>query len=454
MEGTVRTIAKGELPPGVEEVQDELCIVPFGLLTVAPVQVQSEDGRYHWCNPRRLGSLQGVSLGQGFDEPTMQDLYVSIRESGLLAPLLCRWLHDTNGKLVLQVIDGERRFICLREQVAKDEMVFCRHANMKLPATEVHKGVLCRAMWGLENDEDALSMAMQSSESAVSWGDAALTKLVKHLRGLGWDDEKILAKTHKSPQWLRDTDLLIGLDDVTFSYLAGGRITRNGGLKLVRVSDVNRRHRFLHTAYDFAVAHHKDELNKADKALRNAEDREEVADAALATAAAAGQPTGELKERLTKAKARTQTKREERAAAAKPQVKAKDLRAAANSVAAEDGVDIDAEMAQMLRSTAVKQQLTDIQSLISNEARDEAGKTVFNVDILRVVVACYKAILLGEEDIIKVLRREYVKFTILEKRHHDEPEEILMDMDDFDDDEDDGEDEDEEYEGSAMEDED
>lgn len=398
-----------EIPSDVDMLgEDDLYMVPFSMLALAPDEKEEEEEEtYHWHNPRRLGKIDGNTLGRGLDKQDMQELYTSIKDEGLMLPFVARWIVKEDGSLAAEVVDGERRWRCIDRQIKKVEMVKSRKNNEMLPATEIHAKVICRVVVG--DDKDALRIAFMVSDRSVPWGEGATAKLIKKLRRAGFNDEDILKETKKSFQWLREMDEICNLDELTFDYLTDGRINRALGLRLTKIDDIDRRHKYLHASYDDAVQNHQEELAKADEDLEKAELKEEVLEAELTEVQGQGdvEAEQEIAAKLEAAKGRTQTKRQKRQEAARPRAKTKNLRNAAAKIAEEENEETPAQdVATALREGKIRTYSEVIADLISKNGKDEDGKEVFTVATLHVLHAVVKGILAGEEDVMKILKRQ------------------------------------------------
>jgi len=404
-----------EIPNGVDMLgEDDLYNVPFCLLTVADEAREVED--YAWANPRRLGQTDG-SMGRGFDKQDMEELYNDIRDEGLMFPLICRWVvHPDDGSLSIQVLDGERRYRCMDKQRQKDEKCYSRKHKEFRPAQEVHEKVPCRVITG--NDKEALKIAFMVSDRSVAWGEGATAKLIKKLRKCHCSDKEILELTKKSFQWLKEQDEICQLDDLTFNYLTDGKINRALALRLAKIAEIDRRHKYLHASYDDAVATHQEELAKADTDLTRAEEKEELAEAELTEATEKGDPgaIAAAQQNLEKTQERTQKRRRQRSEASRPRAKTKNLRNASNAIAEEDAEADQSDVAQPLRPGRIRKEVESIQALIDNEGKDGEGHPVADVKVLEAVKYCYtKNVLGGEEDIAKVLKR-FRALTIIQQR--------------------------------------
>lgn len=396
-----------EIPSSVDMLgEDDLYMVPFSMLALAPDEKEDEqEEEYHWHNPRRLGKIEGNTLGRGLDKQDMQELYTSIKDEGLMLPFVARWIIKEDGNLSAEVVDGERRWRCIDRQIKKVELVKSRKLGDMLPATDVHAKVICRVVVG--DDKDALRIAFMVSDRSVPWGEGATAKLIKKLRKAGFSDEDILKETKKSFQWLREMDEICNLDELTFDYLTDGRINRALGLRLAKIEEIDRRHKYLHASYDDAVQNHQEELAKADEDLEKAEQKEEVLESELAEVQGDTEAEKEVAAKLEAAKSRTQSKRQKRQEAARPRAKTKNLRNAAAKIAEEEeGEGIAEDVATALRPGKIRLYSDTIANLIGKNGKDEDGKEVFTVATLHVLQAVIKGILGGEEDVMKILLRQ------------------------------------------------
>jgi hypothetical protein len=430
-----------ELPAGVEMLgEDDLFNVPFALLSIANEEeiVQITDSDYHWANPRHLGQTDGL-MGRGFDKQDMEELYNDIRDEGLMFPLICRWVIRDDGSLDIQILDGERRWRCMDRQIKKSENVWSRKEKGFLPALTVHAKIPCRIITG--NDKEALKIAFMVSDRSVGWGDGATAKLVKKLRKCGCTDKEILELTKKSFQWLKEQDEICQLDDMTFSYLTDGKINRALALRLAKIADIDRRHKYLHASYDDAVSTHQEELAKADQDLAKAEEKEELAEAELTEAQEKGddKAIATAQQNLSRTQEKTQARRRQRSEASRPRAKTKNLRNAAAKIAEENEGEDQEDVAQPLRPGKIRKEVEALDALINNEGRDDDNKVIAAVGVLEAIRYCYKHnVLNGEEDIVKVLKR-FRSLTILQQKRAAQVEAEAEEDSYADDDEDDDE---------------
>lgn len=399
------------IPAGVELLGEvDLYSANFSLLQLSDYPEEVVEDVYKWSNPRRTGD---EDKGAGLGKMDMEELFTDIKEEGIMSPLICRWVVK-DGSLAIQVLDGERRWRCLDKLIAADEKVWCRGQKKWRPATEVYKTVPCRIVTG--DDREALKVAFMVSDRSINWGEAAVAKLIRRLRKCGYDDEQILDTTKKSAQWLREQDRICALDDLTFSYLTNGKINRAFALRLTEIEDLERRNRHLRAAYDDALSCYKEEVKKAEDDLEKAVEKEEYVEAELEEAKIKGQDTTEVESKLEEAQERTTQKRQARSSVPRPKAKTPNHRRAINKLAKEGDENVADEVGQSLSPGKVQKQLEAIQAAIADGGKDEEGRTILDVAKLKACEVCYKAIIHGDEDVIRLLRRHHAAEILTQRR--------------------------------------
>lgn len=251
------------------------------------VQAEKDDKgkltRIRFGNPRWVKNNKGKPVARGLDKAKMEDLKGSIQDQGLENPLRLRLIENGND-LILQLVNGERRFRSLSALV--EEKAECRDPATKslMPADELYEWVDCRI--NRMTDEEALEHSMRPNETGESIGDVAALEVVKVLRSVGKGDDEILKFTGKSITWLREADSLLTLDDKTLGALQTDQINRNLALKLTEISDTNKRLERLGQCSQKAI----ERIAAQEAALAEAAERDEseaeieAASAALAEA--------------------------------------------------------------------------------------------------------------------------------------------------------------------------
>jgi len=395
-----------EIPSGVTLVDGDLYSIPFGLISVAESDLEESAGtQYQWSNPRYFGQAEG-SLGSGFSKEDMDELADSIKEEGLLCPLICRWKTDS-GELEVEILDGERRWRSVDRLIKKNEKVWSRAEKKWLSAKQVFDTVLCTITTG--NDKEALRVAFAVSDRAVGWGDGATAKLVKKLRKCKCNDEEILEITKKTPPWLKEMDQICALDELTFSYLIGAKINRALALRLSKIKDLKSRHHWLHACYEDAVVHQKEIYAQAEMELEKAELKEELAEATLAEVKFNNdeESVAEAEQELAEAVNRVEEKQQKKKKASRPIAKTKNL----DRVASEEG---EGDLVKPLSPRKIKLQLKSINTLIQSDGKNDDVEV--DLPVLYGIQACYNAILKGEDDVLPVLKRYTKAMDVMEKR--------------------------------------
>lgn len=414
MDSALKVQVNGEekiIPAGVELLGEvDLYSANFSLLQL-PEPEEADMEVYTWSNPRRTGQTEE---GAGLGKMDMEELLTDIKEEGLMSPLICRWIIKDEGNLIIQVLDGERRWRCIDKLVSTSEKVWCRGQKKWRPATEVYKTVPCRIVTG--NDKEALKIAFMVSDRSINWGEAAVAKLIRRLRNCGCGDEEILETTKKSAQWLREQDRICALDDLTFSYLTDGKINRAFALRLTEIDDQDRRHQHLRAAYDDALTCYKQEIQKAEDDLEKAVEKEEYAEAELDEAVAKGQDTTEVETKLGEAQARTTQKQQVRSSVPRPKAKTPNHRRAVQKMAEEGDDEATKCVGTILSPGKIEKQLEVIQEAIVAGGKDSEGRTILDVAKLKACEVCYKAIIHGDEDVIRLLRRHHAADILTSRR--------------------------------------
>ena len=127
-------------------------------------------------------------------------------------------------------MDGERRIRSVLKLINEKAEVYDPVNQKYVPAIEKYSKIIVRIE---EMDEKtAISRAFCSNDRSVAIGEAATVMMVKKLRICNVSDEEICKITGLSMSWLRETEKLISLDDVTFMALSSEKINRTLALKL------------------------------------------------------------------------------------------------------------------------------------------------------------------------------------------------------------------------------
>lgn len=406
MESSLKSITidgkEYELPEGVQSITDDgLFWIDFSLITVAEEYDGGEDKDIKFFNPRHLGSYtieidgkKETFHGQGFDKESMRELLEDIQNKGLNYPLLACWAIKDNKIVGVRVNDGERRFRCVDRMVDKNEKAWSQAHGQFMPAKEVYSKIICRVK--VLNDEESLQEACEVSGTAVPWGAAAQARLIKVLYDKGKGDVEVCKLLRKKPQWVAETYSLNELDELTFNYLLSGKINRSTALRLLKEHpDVKERQSMLTAAWKEAVKRNEQVKEKLEAAVEKAEADVELAESEVVEAELMGADQDEveaIKEEVEEKQEKVKNRQEALAASAKPIIKNKDVDRASTKGGKKPR--------RCLRPPKIQKQLDTI-----NEMIEKDDETVCTLDTLRVVSKCYKGILDGEMDVVKILKK-------------------------------------------------
>lgn len=373
-----------DLPEGVQALgSEDLYKVDLSLISV--------EGGF---NPRRI-------TNKGFDKESMDNLLSSIREQGILSPLICRWA-AVGDELSVTIVEGERRFLTVKHLLESDEQVWSREHNKYLPASEVFDALQCRVV--VATRDEALQYAASVQDCTVDWGEGAKTALIKKMREEGYTDERIITIFSKSSAWLREEDKICTLDDNTWNAYIGMKINRVVALSLVKVEDLELRQEYLNAALQTATSRHKEEVEAIEEQITTFEEKIESAKVELELAEKEGDEEAIVaaKEKLEKVQKKVEAKKEEKQNK-KPQAKTKDLTVGAQTVVVSKPVDNDVVPQNPLRPGKIKKLRNLLQDIYKNEGvHDE--EEIADKNSIMIAISCLTAILEGNQNLVSVLR--------------------------------------------------
>jgi hypothetical protein len=430
----------------VRHLHGNLFRVRRSRIRMARAGVAVEEGRLVYGNPRWFLNKSGSPEARGLEAAKMEELKSSIRVSGLDNPIRLRPIEGK--KPYLEVVNGERRFRCIDSLCESDDDCYDAAVGDNAPASEVYEWVDCRIE--VLDDRDALGVALKTNETSEVIGELASIQVVKTLREAGFDDQDILVATGKSVSWLRETDRIIGLDDVCLRHFENDQITRKAALQLALIEDAEERIGVLEQVVNIAQRRHASKMQKLDRDVEAAETEEYVADSAAKVAEEFGdeEQAEELQQRSSKAGKRAGKAREERAKASSKGAKAdaRDVK----KVAAPKKKSSEPDAGGGLESAYVEM----IESIIDHEGFDADGNAYgIDLNILAAVLGVVRAIADGDEGILDVLKSHC---PLVDEEGQVDYEEDSSDefTEDSSDDDDDGEDDDEDEEQDSLDDQD
>lgn len=394
-----------------------------------------EDGKLVYGNPRWFVNKDGELEARGTESSKMEELRSSIQISGLDNPIRLRPIDGEDRHL--EVVNGERRFRCIENLCDSDEMCHDSSVGNTAPASDVYEWVDCRIE--VMDDKTALGVALKTNETSEVIGDLASLQVVKALREAGYDDQEVLKATGKSLSWLRETDRIMGLDEVCLDHFQKDQITRKAAIQLALVANAEERLSLLEKIVEVARGRKESRLKSLNKIVENADMESEVADAAAHLAALDGedQKSKDLAAKSGRAKDKAENARKERdKVASKPaKADAKDFK--------------NAKGPKPLAHGMIQSEYVDlIAQIIENEGFDEEGDSLnLDLGLLSAVLGVLEAIMKGEDDSMSVLSCHCA----LEVS--DEDMEDADDMDDSEESSDEDSDEDEDEYGESISDE-
>lgn len=416
----------------VQHLHGNLYRVRRSRIRLARAGVAVEDGRLIYGNPRWYPNKDGSAEARGLESSKMDELRTSIQNSGLDNPLRLRPVEGEGS--YLEVVNGERRFRCIEELCDSDLRCHDSSTGGRAPASVVYEWVDCRIE--CLDDRDALGIALKTNETSEVIGDLASIQVVKILREAGYDDQDILVATGKSVSWLRETDRIIGLDDVCLGHFESEQITRKAALQLALIEDAEERISILEQVVDMAQRRHASRMSKLNRDLKRAEANEEIAEAASKVAMELGDEdqASELEGTLRKASKKASKAREEHGKASSRGAKAdaRDVKHASkpNDPPPEPKTSIDSDY------------LERIEAIIDSEGYDDEGDSYgINLEVLVAVCGVVRGIVEGDREILEVLMA-HCPLNVEETSEDEVAEDEEGFLEESSDDDDDGDDED------------
>ena len=367
----------------LEHLYEDVYNVPLNEIHLAD---QIDDSGF--MNPRHFyqtdNEEEQILVGEGFEDEEMDKLCADIEERGIRNPLELRWKTLENGSKILQLVDGERRYRCA-------DRLELSHVNC-----HVHKEM---------TDEEAWATAWRQNDTAKQIGDNASAALVKYWREQGYNDEKILAITGRSTQWLLQMDTLSGLDTECFKAYSKGQVGLRVALDLAKVNDKEMRVKLLRTGIEEAEKTWQEQKQTLDKKLDKASDKVESTEAVASAARLMGKEEDQDKadKNVEKAKANVEKVKEdkEKHESSKPQMKQKQLTKAVQKHGAQASVNT------FVGKKKIEKALEQINLFIENEGSDEEGEVIAELTHLNIAKRLLDSFLNGESDIKNIFKSHY-----------------------------------------------
>lgn len=401
--------------------------------------ISCEDGQLVYGNPRWHTNDEGKQEARGMDKAGMEELKNSIQDEGLENPIRLRVVED-GKKSFLEVINGERRFRCLEELCERDVPCFDCSADEDRPASEIYEWVDCRI--DFMDDRTALRVALKPNATSEVIGDAASIHVVKVLKDSGYDDQEILKSTGKSISWLRETEKIIGLDEVCLQNFEQDKINRTVALHLSLIENVDERLEMLQKIKESAEMRHSDKMKKMEEKKAKTEQEIECEEASAQLAKKYGDDES----------AEMHSKKSEKAKKKAKVIEGEHKKSASKTAKA---TSKDLGVSSPLSHSKIQSLYIDlIAMVIHGEGFDEDGNSYgLNLELLAPIAEILKAIMEGNKEAMNVLL-EHCGLVVDEESSeesdaYDEAEEVYSEGDDEEyeeEEEDEDDDEDEEYE--------
>lgn len=273
--------------------------------------ISVEEGTVKFGNPRWVRNSKGKPVARGLEKVKMERLRDSVQKEGLENPLRLRVIDDDDDTVILQLVNGERRFRSIDSLVEEQAECVDPATGKTLPADELFEWVDCRI--NRMTDLDAIRMSLRPNETGESIGEVAAMEVVKAMRETDASDDEIMRITGMSITWLRETDRLLKLDEDTRTALQTDNINRKLALKLATIKDTHERIARLEKCCQSAVERLAEREAALTEGASNDQAEAEINEAAAALAEAEGDAdeADDAKAKAEAAKKRAAKKREE-----------------------------------------------------------------------------------------------------------------------------------------------
>jgi uncharacterized protein YheU (UPF0270 family) len=405
------------LPDGVKHLTNSLYLVKFDLLRLAD-RPETSNGEYKFSNPRGLTQAGEAVI---LDKEQSQDIRKSIKDRGLMNPLVARWVKEDDGNYYPQLVGGERRYRAISYLISKKEMVrdtskakFNTTNNCfeyeDRPADLVYAEVLMQ-VYVAKDDLEALAYAYDENACRVNLSEGHDVAMLVQLRQAKASDEQILNILHKKVQWLRETDKLIAnLDLTTLNNLIEGNIAREAAQELLKVENIDTRLECLQRAKQASEIVWHDKIEKIQKQVENCEEELELAraDKAVAGISNEAEEIAQAEEVIEKAEQKLERTKKDRDTV-KPVVKSKQARKAIKDVS---GEEVAGNVNNCLREPKIRKFYYDyLDQMIQNEGRDESLELEIPVDTLNFAFDLIKGILDGNTEVTGIIQT-YQEFLV------------------------------------------
>ena len=379
----------------IVHIEGNLYHVPRNLISF------SDNPDEDFVNPRHT-MVFGQEEAKGLDPESIKALKESIRKNGLLNPPILQGRGNL-GNSILKVNSGERRLRCIDLLIKENADCFDPNTRKFKPAAQLYSTIRCTIIVDIDLKEQ-YRLAYTTNDQSEGIGETADIMLVKKLHEKGLTNEEIMEITMKSSTWMRDTDLLLGLDEETLKAYVDGSINRTVAIKLAGIKNVEHRLTKLAELNKYRMLRNKILLEAVNQSLEQAIQERDLAEAELLDAQHIGDKKRKTlsEDRLKKAQEKIKRKSEEFQEITGKQITAtrKDL----------DSIMPDGGERKLTASKIEKRWRPALISLIKNDGLDEDGNFVCDVEHASLVLYVVDHGLNQNEYDISTVLREFSQY--------------------------------------------
>jgi ParB family chromosome partitioning protein len=236
--GSSRALKINDEAKGISYVIDNIHSVKIEQIHVEKVEIDPSEENLRFLNPRGLQIAEDKVAG--FSNQNMQQLKDSIRDHGLVNPIVARIKDDDN----LYVIEGHRRLRAIKELISEKAPCFDINTGKNISAEILYVDVLVRIYDKSFTDEDCYKLSFNEDKTKVHFGPGAEIRFVQHCMMMGTDDAAVLEMLGNTVEWLRETKNLIRQleeDEQIINAVCSDQINRTAAKSLAQIENWQER---------------------------------------------------------------------------------------------------------------------------------------------------------------------------------------------------------------------
>jgi len=252
----------------IEKINGNLFLVPFNLIdreTFNP----SDDEDFIFLNPRIICETYDTNP-IGLDIEDMEYLKESLKQKGLLTPLIARFKEN---KICL--INGHRRYLAIEKLINDNELCYDNNKNIKSKASEIYSSVLVKIFIGA-SEIDSYILAFEEDKTKVKFGLGVEYKFVDFCLQKNVPDEKIIKMTGNTSSWLDGVKQLFEklngdcpIDNEILDAIYTNKMSIGAAKSLADIEDPQERKLEYHKAFSRAEEEANTKKGKLEKQLKN-----------------------------------------------------------------------------------------------------------------------------------------------------------------------------------------